>query len=300
MKKTIMILLSLISMLLLTGCVSPGVAVVSTDNSNVTINRDQVLITEDFLLQVARGNIEGAYLVHKFGANDNVATSLSPIASSGNYQTPTTAQSLEILSSNANDNNAGTGARKVKIIGLNSSGNEVSVSVSLNGLTAVAVPQTFLRVYRMFVEESGTYATQTTPSQAGVITLRASGGGVTWADIENIRGFGASQTEIAAYSIPKGFSCYLLSKTFSVNSIKKASVFFFQRQNITNTVAPYSAMRLVQKHIGVTGVQQILSRGTINKFPELTDIGLMASTDLGTAEVSAEFELLCLDNVLFP
>ena len=86
----------------------------------------------------------------------------------------------------------------------------------------------------------------------------------------------------------------------SVNSNKAANIYFFQRQNITVTSAPFGTMRLVEKHIGISNTFELASRSAVTKFPELTDIGFMANTDTGTAEVSVEFELVCLDNVLFP
>jgi len=288
--KKILFLISLVFLFLFGGC-APAIDL-------VTNYKGTAVITDDYLMQVAKGNVEGAYLVHKFGANDAVGATLEPITTTGFYRTPTTATSLEILSSDVDDDITGLGARKVKVIGLNSSGDEITEEIEMDGTTAVILSNNFLRVYRMYITETGTYATQSTSSQQGVITLRENRDGQIWAQIDiinNIGGFGIGQTEIGAYTIPRGYNCYLLKKVMSVNSNKTADLYFFQRQNITKTTAPYTTLRLVEKHIGLIGIQEINSRSSITMFPELTDIGFMGSAGV-SSEISVEFELLCESN----
>ena len=71
-----------------------------------------------WIIAARQGIIPGVKIVHKWGHNTNVGTSFVPVTSSGTYQTPTSAQALEILSSDANDAAAGTGARTVIVEGL--------------------------------------------------------------------------------------------------------------------------------------------------------------------------------------
>jgi len=112
--------------------------------------------------------------VHKFGAA-NLTTTIAPITYSGVYQTPMTAQSLEFVSSNANDISTGSGAREITVIGLDSSWNEVSQTVITDGTTPVALNTDLIRLYRWYVSQSGTYATQSMGSHAGILTIRAAG-----------------------------------------------------------------------------------------------------------------------------
>jgi len=297
MSKLILILISALS-IILASCSSTSVAVVDGESISASIS-NSTLITNEFLFEVAAGNVEGAYTVHKFGANDEVGTTMEPITISGFYRTPTTATSLEILSDDADDTAAGTGARKVFIQGLNGSGDQISETVTLSGTTPVPLQNDYLRVYRFYVVESGTYATQTATSQQGIITIREAGGGQTWSQLNVVKGLGVGQSEIGAYTVPKGYNCWLLRKVMAVDSNKQVNLYFFQRQEINKTSAPYSSMRLVEKHIGLTGVIDLSSRSAITKFPELTDIGFMGEVSQGDAEVSVEFELVCLDNTMF-
>ena len=65
----------------------------------------------DFLLAVRTGNVPGWDITHKFGHTDTVSTSIVPITSGNVFQTPTVAQTLELLSDDAADNQVGIGAR---------------------------------------------------------------------------------------------------------------------------------------------------------------------------------------------
>ena len=56
------------------------------------------------------------------------------------YTEPTTSDTFVINSTSANDTSAGTGVRTVQVVYLDSSGNEQSTTVTLNGTTDVAIP----------------------------------------------------------------------------------------------------------------------------------------------------------------
>jgi len=257
--------------------------------------------TKDYYLEVAKENVDGQFIVNKFGRNEVVGTTLSFISIGAQYQTPLTATNLEIVSASVNDTSAGSGGRKVTIVGLNSSFNEISVEVTLNGTTAVAVGTQFVRVYRMYVSESGSYATISTPSHNGRITLRTVGGGVTWAIIDTIEGAtigtGIGQTQISGYTIPAGYTGYLLSKTITVESNKPASVYFFKRENADDVATPFTGtMRLFEQNDGISTPFSVGLKAPIQKLNEKTDVGFFAKVGTGTASVSTEFQILVIKN----
>lgn len=294
-KKLKIILVCLLVMFVFSSCSSSNLGLVDAKSFE-----DVTLLSEDFLFKVARGEVEGAFLVHKFGRNENVKTNIVPVSIGGNYRTPTTAIQLKVNSSSSLDTAAGVGARTLKIIGLNSTGDEISEELTLNGTSDSALStKSYIRLYRAYVLDSGSYANQTTPSQRGRLTIRDANG-LHWTAINLAdTNFGVSQTQIGIYSIPRGFTCYLLSKEMSVDTNKAAVIYFFQRQNITDTTAPYSAMRLVEQHDGVSGHIDVNPKNIITSFPELTDVGFMAETTTGTASVSVDFELVCLKDSIF-
>ena len=297
-RKKIFLLLSLF-MLVFAGCSTESEAEITgsfnvsvVNNLTISNNATNPVITEDYIFNVALGNVPNAKIVHKFGRHSDVSTTLEPVSLSGNYRTPTTAMQLQISSNNANDNVAGTGARKVKILGLNSTWQEQEIEVSLNGLTPVTLPINFTRVYRAFVTESGTYASQTASSHLGVLTIEEVTSGDDWAIINVEGGFGLGQTQIGVYTIEKGCTGHLLSKFINVDSNKASTGYFFQRQEINRTSAPFNTMRLVEQEDGITGGLSVKPQSIIRSFPELTDLGFMAKTSVGTASMSVDFELL--------
>ena len=102
--------------------------------------------SKEWYMEVKKGNIPGHSIVNKFGAG-NVGTTLTPVCISGTYQNPITATALEFVSSSVNDTSAGTGAREVTVIGLDSNWEEVSQTVTTNGTTPVALSTNLIRLY---------------------------------------------------------------------------------------------------------------------------------------------------------
>ena len=87
---------------------------------------------DNFWINITRGLIDEYEEIHKFGTSDAVGTTFVPIARGNVYQTPTTAQALEVVSTDANDTAAGTGARTVTVIGLDSTWQEITQTVPMN------------------------------------------------------------------------------------------------------------------------------------------------------------------------
>lgn len=241
---------------------------------------------------IAKSNGEtDSVIVHKFGAINDVTTTLTPVSSSGTYQTPATLTSLEIVSSDANDTSGGTGARTVAVTGLTTDYAEITETVSMNGTTAVALSNQFYRVYRIQVATSGTYATAAASSHAGTITVRTSGAGATWGLISIDAGFGLGQSEIGAYSVPAGKTAFLLTKTFDVESAKSASVYFFVREAIDTVSAPFSAMQTKQVHRNKADSLRAQPITPLGPFVGPADIGFMAKATTSTADVQVDFEV---------
>lgn len=235
-------------------------------------------------------------VIHKFGAIDDVTTILTPITSAGVYQTPTTLTTLEILSDDVNDTLAGSGARTVEVIGLGIDFLEVSEIVSMNGTTAVTLSTQFYRVYRVKVATSGTYASSVASSQAGNITLRASGGGVTWASVDIDAGFGLGQSEIGVYSIPAGKTGFVNFKNYDVESSKNGSLYFFVREGIDVVSAPFTPMLTKQVHRNQAGHHETTPVTPFGPYIGPCDVGFMGKAESTTADIQVDFEIELIDS----
>jgi len=141
----------------------------------------------DFKYEVALGRRQGYTTWNKFGYNNDVDTATDPevVAAFGGAFTPlTTASTLTIVSSSNSDsdtggvNPQGTGARTLRIVGIDASRNAQVVDVTLDGTTSVATTETWLGINRVIVLTSGTSL-----SNVGTITITATTGGSTQATL---------------------------------------------------------------------------------------------------------------------
>ena len=126
----------------------------------------------------------------------------------GVYPWLTAATSLEIVSSSASDTAAGVGARSVIINGLDINYVEQSDTMTMNGLTAVAVPRQYYRINNAVVVTAGT-----SENNVGTITIRDSGGGTTRGLISP----GIGITKQAVYTVPAGHTLSIHSFFASLN-----------------------------------------------------------------------------------
>ena len=271
-------------------------------NQRVGLDSDANMVRPTWTwMDIARGLQGGVSTILKFGRNSAVGTSFVPVCLGGTYNTPqsTGATALRIKAGgDANDTAAGTGARVVEIEGLDENFVFVEETITTNGTLASApTTTTFTRVFRAYVVESGTYASQSAASHAGQITIENAAGTEDWLYIDNSN-FAKGQSEIGAYTIPAGKTGYVKLRDVSIDSGKTVDIIFFQRGNADETAAPYTAMR-AQSVVAGVACGSIESFGLVEvpfgPYAGPTDIGFMAKVTSGTASVSVEFEIILVD-----
>ena len=244
---------------------------------------------EPFELQVARGQVDGHKTLFKFGINGDIGTSVETVwAQGGTYVYPASATVMKISSSSADDASGGTGARSIAIFGLDANYNEISESVLLDGQTAVNTGNSYLRISRMFVATAGSGATAAGTIYAGTGTVTS---GVP-ATVYGMIAFNANQTQMAFWTVPAGYTLYLMG------------VFYTSGNSTANA---WSNFQLIQRPLGGVFRQQtstripgsgdfILDLHTPLAFAEKTDIEVRAIASAGASNVSAEFEGIYIKN----
>ena len=138
------------------------------------------LPTTEFLINVKLGLVPGYSLAAVVSRHTSVGTDFEDIwGGSSDFVFPTAAESWEVVSDNANDSAAGTGARTVTINSLAADYSEQSPeTVSLNGTTPVAIPGTHFRPNNLASTRALFCATAgSSNTNEGTITLRVAGGG---------------------------------------------------------------------------------------------------------------------------
>lgn len=249
--------------------------------------------TDDFLLKVARGKVPGMSLIHKFGKG-TVSTSETDLwDGSANYVYLTAAVTLYLSSSNAGDTSA-----PIVIEGLDANGDYQTETVTLDGAnsqTQVATANSYARIFRGYYAPTGggwagaaslsgdVYASSTNgDTTAGVPN--------TAADIKMKILQGENQTLMSAYTIPDGFTGFLLSFQFTAETAKALT----SRVRIR----PFGAA--FRTNDCYSGIDPTISESI--RLPwqisGKSDIKLTANVGAATAAVSGSFEVLLVDDNL--
>jgi hypothetical protein len=251
--------------------------------------------TEDFGLQVARGQIPYHKHVYKFGQNAVVGDSVETIWSQGGlYSYPPSATTMTVSSSNTNDTSAGTGARTVLISGLDGDYDEISETITLNGQTAVTTTNSFLRVNRAIVLTAGSGGANAGIIYVGTGTVTT---GVPANIYTTINGDGTNQTLQAFWTVPANYTAYIHQTNISTG-------------NSSNNPAVLKTLLVARPHGGVFNTKEVIVLTDGNhlqdysfpiKLTEKTDIEFRAESSSGSVNfnVSASMNILYVLNDLF-
>jgi len=255
----------------------------SCNNVNTTGGTSPGTSDIDFYLAVAKGDFTGYTKVNKFGYNDSIGSGAFEVIweTGGQYPYQSSAVTVDVVSDNANDDVAGTGARTLKIQGLDGSYNLAEETVDMDGTTTVTTTQTFLRVFRMSVETAGTSG-----NNEGDITVTYTGG----SDVAATITAGNGQTLMAVYTIPAGKTGYIVAMNFGSSKDQEQTCKLKTRDN---TVAN-SAFQ-TKEYLNIRGGFTYFPKRAITKITEKTDIELQAISN-STSSASGGFELILIDN----
>lgn len=237
------------------------------------VSQTQYGKNEDFDLQVARGQVQGHSTVNIYGYQPSVGTTSIPIWENATaYTYPVSAVTM-YLSGTAGD------TAKITIVGLDSSYNVISETVTLNGATPVATVKQYLRVNSMSV----TVGSATNP--AGAVYLKDVGGTITYAQINA----GIGRTQAAIYTVPAGFT-YYLSRVNIYTSLNGNDYCTYQNK----TISPAGVVQVTQQ--APFAISYEAQRVMPRPFAEKTDIQLMAKIQTGTGAVAISQEGYLIKN----
>ena len=249
--------------------------------------------SEPFELQVARGQIAYHKSIYKFGNNPVVADSIETIWPQGGlYSYLSAATVLKVSSSSANDTSAGTGARTVELFGLDGDYNEISEVVTLNGQTEVNTTQSYLRINRMIVRSAGSGGANAGIIYAGTGTVTT---GVPANIYATINGDGTNQTLMALWTIPAGYTGYLMQYDVSNGTTSNTPAVC----KLLLVARPYGEVFQTKDVKSLTTGMHIENTLIVPvEFAEKTDIEVRAisSSASVTFDISSAFEMLYIKN----
>lgn len=248
-------------------------------------------LSEEFFLHVSRGQVRGHRAVLRTGINQDIDSGgyESIWDFGGLYVFPPSASVMTVSSSSASDAAAGTGARTVRVTGLNSAYVEIQEDIALNGLTAVSTVNSYLRVFGLTVltAGSGTEAAGNLYVGTGVVTAGVPA--VVYAYVAI--GWGASQ--MAQYTVPAGYTAYLLDILTSAtqSAINQSTLLAIRARTLGGVFIRGGS-------VAIAAQLAYLDSKTQRAFPEKTDLDAVALTTDTNVIATASVRWLLVSNTL--
>jgi len=236
----------------------------------------QIGTSEPFELQVARGQIPGHSLLHKFGAVpamsiNNTGTVWDINDTLYPWSAFASAGTLTVDRANAGDAN-----KIITIVGLDANYNQISENVTLTAATGNATTNSFIRVYRAYMYNGSA-------TNVGNIDIKKSTTIV--ARITANKG----QTLMGVYTVPAGYTAYLTQGVMSVQSGADATGDFFVRYGAE------TAFRIAHT-FEVASAEYFYAFHAPFALPEKSDVDIRASVRSNNARCTAAFDAILIKN----
>jgi hypothetical protein len=244
-------------------------------------------------IDVVKGDYADRTFSKKFGYSAAVGTSDETLWTLGSTAYPYlgAAQVITVSSTSALDTAAGTGARTVFISGLNASYNQVSETVTLNGLTAVNTVNSYLRVNRSWVTTAGSSGANAGAIHVGYGAVTA---GVPLNTLAHIA-IGNNQASFSVYTVPAGFTAYLVGIEYGGGAAAGAgNPAFFE---LSTWVRDFGGVFRNRGRIPI----EAMGSGSF-AYPvaltvtEKADFDLRGRANTGTGAVGVSYDMILIEN----
>jgi hypothetical protein len=270
----------------------------------INLEAEAILIrpTTEYDLDCSRENLRGQGSSSLFGYNDAITNAWQDIHSEGgDIPWQTTAQSVEVVSTDAADNGTtpGAGLHSVEVHGLSATGADQTEIILTDGTAAVAGALTYIRVNRMHSEKCGTYG----GSHQGDVTLRIAAAGANLVTMKGDEGlvntatfYGLGEAGNGYYTVPLGKVMYItrlqaiISSDVAANKV--VSIILYEREDILDNTTPFSPKRVLWKE---TDIDKSIAKEFKHhlKVKPLTDIWFRAFASTSSrVEVTLDFYLV--------
>jgi len=267
--------------------------IVSPYNTALGQDCDAIAVRSfDAETEIVEGLRSGYSITNKFGKNSDIDTATVPedVWEGGGLYTgfPTgSAELVTVASSDANDASGGTGARTVRIFGLDANYEEQNEDITLDGTNLVDSVNTYTRVNRLKVLTSGS---SNQAFNAGVLSVAHK---TTTANIFCKVPAGTNQTQIGCFTIPAGKNGYMKDFTVEVDraitSVVNGSVWYREFGASPRLVRTFTASNTSKYSEKIYGGEP---------FSEKSDISVrITSCSANNTGVTARFDILLADSM---
>jgi hypothetical protein len=234
---------------------------------------------DNLFLNISRGLVKGTSFVHKFGAVPSMSVNTTGTVWDVNntlypWSAWDTAGTITIDRADVGDAN-----RQVTVVGLDSDYNSLTETITLTNATGNASTNSFKRVFRAFLVDGTT--------NIGLIEIKKNG--TTVAAITA----GKGQTLMAVYTVPAGYTGYLMKGTATAQAGADATGDMFVRY------FGQSSFRVGHSfEVDGDGGQYMYDFTVPIPIPEKSDIDVRVSTRSNNGRYTAAFDLILIQDNL--
>jgi hypothetical protein len=228
---------------------------------------------EDDYISIARGHVKDASHIHKFGAVPAMSQNQTGTVWDVNdtiypWSAFDTAGVLTVPAVNASDN-----GKTIQVFGLDDNYDLVNETFTISSTGTTTGTKTFKRVYRAYVSDGVTNVGNINVQRGGTTVLRITAG--------------KGQTLMSVYTVPRGFTGYLIKGTMSCQSGADATGDMFVRYpGQTSFRAGHSF------EVSGTGGQYTYEFRIPIQIPAKADIDVRAQVRSNNARITAAFDLI--------
>lgn len=228
---------------------------------------------EDDYLSIARGHVKDASHVHKFGAVPAMSQNQTGTVWDINdtiypWSAFDTAGILTIPTVNASDN-----GKIIKVYGLDENYDAQTEDFTVSSAGTTTGTKTFKRVYRAYVADGVTNVGNINVQRGGITVLRITAG--------------KGQTLMSIYTVPNGFTGYLVKGVMSCQAGADATGDMFVRYFGQQSFRVGHSFE-----VSGAGGQYLYDFGVPIQIPSKSDIDVRASVRSNNARITAAFDLI--------
>jgi hypothetical protein len=256
--------------------------------SNNHTNQYRILSVEDFLAEVNRGRITNLTAIRKFGAGLAATAGFSGVWDGDGTAYPFVASgSADYVHFSgtvaADDNNAGIGARKIHIFGVNENWEYKDEVVELSGTALQYSINKYARIFRAYTIEVGSFGVN-----SGTINMQLSGTSTILATVKA----GNSQTLMAWFPVAAGYKAEIITAGASLISDNNAQIKTCEFEIRTRTHSIVGGLEVfhgarIRDYIGLkdSAISENFTFSII--VPERTDIYILAKANAASTKTTA-------------
>jgi hypothetical protein len=261
---------------------------VSTDSTSQgvrLIDNCQYVVSKDYYVGVAEGDISDHISFTKFGLNEDIDIDEEDLwYVGGTYVFPTSGMQMEVYCSSTKDINGGTGANSMMLTYLTSDFVQHTTQITLTSTDPILTGATDIyRVNSWRIVSAGTIS-----KADGYVDIRNTADTPIYSRVPS----SGTRARNACYTVPDGYNFYIAQNTYSIGNAGNAKVFgrFSMKSNYNEATSTIGSIFFPLSEIGVTDNSWSAQYAVPPKIISHSDLRVTCRGDALTANAVATIQ----------